>query len=193
MAVYRQGLVIPPSAKVLPPKNEKPPTAKIFRRIALPPKKYRHVLVLPLLPQKVPTLDTAKKYRQLSIPPKEYRQLSIPPKRYRQHCIPPKWCRRHWISPKRYRRYWIPPKRYRVHAGCRPKSTGFCFRVRSLFFVVSGYSGSFSVEGPLCGRVDRETPPHLPVHLPPRLPTPRSAWFSRTMSGLEGNPSATSS
>ena len=39
-----------------------------------------------------PTLDTAKKYRQLSIPSKEY-QLSIPLERYRQH----------WIPPKRYR------------------------------------------------------------------------------------------
>ena len=74
----------------------------------------------------------------------------------------------------------------------RTKSTGFSFRVRSLFFVVSGCSGSFSVE-PRCGRVDRDTPPHLPIHLPPHLPTPRSAWSSRTMSGLEGNPSATSS
>ena len=41
--------------------------------------------------------------------------------------------------------------------------------------------------------VDRDTPRHLPIHLPPHLPTPRSAWSSRTLSGLEGNPSATSS
>ena len=81
-----------------------------------------------------PTLDTAKKYRQLSIPPKEYRQLSMPLKRYHQHWIPPKRYRRHWISPKRYRRYWIPPKRYRVQAqkvprtlDTAPKTTGFSF------------------------------------------------------------------
>ena len=83
-------------------------------------------------------------------------------------------------------------KRYRVRTGYRPKSTGFSFRVRSLFFVLSGSSGSFFVE-PLCGREDRETPRHLPIHLPPYLPTLTSAWSSRTMSGLEGNPSATSS
>ena len=71
------------------------------------------------------------------------------------------------------------------------KSTGFSFCVRSLFFVLSGSSASFSVE--LCGRVDRETPPYLPTNLLPHLPTPSSAWSSRTMSGLEGNPSATSS
>ena len=31
MAVYRHLLVIPPTAKVLPPKNEKPPSAKTLR------------------------------------------------------------------------------------------------------------------------------------------------------------------
>ena len=41
--------------------------------------------------------------------------------------------------------------------------------------------------------MDRDTPPHLPIHLPPHLFTPRSAWSSRTMSGLEGNLSATCS
>ena len=87
MAVYRRMLVIWRfTAKVLPPKNENRLPPKHYRRIALPPKKYRHTLVLPLPPKQVPsTLDTAKKYRQLSIPAKEYRQLSIPPKRYRQH------------------------------------------------------------------------------------------------------------
>ena len=34
---------------------------------------------------------------------------------------------------------------------------------------------------------------NLFIHLPPHLPTPRSAWSSRAMGGLEGNPSATSS
>ena len=46
---------------------------------------------------------------------------------------------------------------------------------------------------PLCGCVDREASPHLPTHLLPHLSTPRSAWSSRTMSGLEENLSATSS
>ena len=73
MAVYRRISVIPPTAKVLPPKNEKPPTAK-----TLPPKKYRHLLVLPLPP---------KKYRQLYIPPKstnsQYRQKNTANSRYR--------------------------------------------------------------------------------------------------------------
>ena len=167
MAVYRQGLVIPPTAKVLPPKTEKPLTAK-----SLPPKKTRHTLFLLRPPKKIPpTIDTAKMYRQLSIPPTEERQLSIPPKRYRQH--------------------WIPLKGT-AYTGYRPKCTGRPFRVRFLFFVLPGSSSSFSVE-PLCVCVDRETPPHLPMHLPPHLPTPRSAWSSRTMSGLEGNRSATNS
>ena len=61
-----------------------------------------------------------------------------------------------------------------------------------LFFVLSGSSSDFLVE-PLCGCKDRETPRHLPIHLPPHLPTRRSEWSSRTMSRLEGNPSATSS
>ena len=104
--VNRHILAIQPIAKVLPSKNEKPPTAKTLRPYCITAKKYRHILVLPFPP---------KNYRQLSIPPEEYRQLSIPPKRYRRHWIPPKRCRRHWIPPKRYRRYWIQPKRYRVH------------------------------------------------------------------------------
>ena len=74
----------------------------------------------------------------------------------------------------------------------RPKSTGFSFRVHSLFFVLSGSLGSWLVE-PLCRRKERETPRHPPIHLPPHLPTPRSAWSSRTMSGLERKPSATCS
>ena len=53
----------------------------------------------------------------------------------------------------------------------------FVFVLCSLFFVLSGSSGSFSVE-PLCGRVDRETPPYLPTNLPPHLPlfTIISCW-----------------
>ena len=41
--------------------------------------------------------------------------------------------------------------------------------------------------------VGTETPPYLPRHRPPHLPTPRSALSSRSMSGLEENPIATSS
>ena len=116
MAVYRHILVIPPTAQALPPKNEKLPTAKTLPPCCITAEKISPCFGFTASAKKVPpTLDTAKKYRQLSIPPKEYRQLSIPPKRYRQHWIPPKRYRRHWISPKRYRRYWIPPKRYRVH------------------------------------------------------------------------------
>ena len=85
------------------------------------------------------------------------------------------------MPPKRYRVHWIPPNEY-----------GLSFRVRSLFFVISAFSGSFSVEL-LCGREDRETARHPPVHLPSHLPTPRSAWSSRTKSGLGGNPCGTSS
>ena len=74
----------------------------------------------------------------------------------------------------------------------------FVFVLCSLFFVLCFFfflvlQGSFSVEPLLCGRVYRETPPHLPIHLPAHLPTPRSPWYSRTTSGLEGNPSATTS
>ena len=36
--VHRYTSVIPPIAKGLPPKNEKPPTAKTYRRLALQPK-----------------------------------------------------------------------------------------------------------------------------------------------------------
>ena len=73
MAVYRHILVIPPTAKVLPPKNRLPP--KQYRRIALPPKKSRHILVYRFRQKSTAnsTVDTAKTYRQLSIPPKEYR------------------------------------------------------------------------------------------------------------------------
>ena len=105
MAVYRHILVIPPAAKVLPPKNEKTPTAKTLPPYGITAEKISPYFRFTASAKKVPpTLDTVKKY-QLSIPPKEYRQLSIPPKRYRQHRIPPKRYHRHWISPKRYHRY----------------------------------------------------------------------------------------
>ena len=56
MAVYRHILVVPPTAKVLPPKNEKPPIAKILPPYCITSEKYRHIVVLPLPP---------KKYREL--------------------------------------------------------------------------------------------------------------------------------
>ena len=111
LTIYRHILVIPPTAKVV--------TAKKTQNY-LPPKHYRRkntavFWIYRFRQNKTPTLDTAKKYRQLSIPPKECRQLSIPPIRYRQHRIPPKRHRRHWIQPELYRRYWIPPKMYGQH------------------------------------------------------------------------------
>ena len=57
--------------------------------------------------------------------------------------------------------------------GYRPKSTGCYFRVRSLLFVLSGSSGSFSVE-PLCGREDRDAP--ASAHTP--APTPAHTTLS---------------
>ena len=80
MAVYRHLLVIPPTAKVLTPKNEKPPTAKTLPLYSITAEKIPPYFGFTASAKKVPpTLDTAEKYRQLSIPPKEYRQLSIPP------------------------------------------------------------------------------------------------------------------
>ena len=59
--VNRHILVITPTAKVLPPKNEKLRTAKTYRRIALRPKKCPHTFVFSASANQVPaTLDTAK-------------------------------------------------------------------------------------------------------------------------------------
>ena len=157
MAVYRHILVIPPTAKVLPPKNEKLSTAKKLPPYCITTERIPPYFGFTASAKKVPrTLDTAKKYRQLSKPPKEYRQLSIQPKLYRQH----------WISPKRYRRHWRPPKTFPPMLDTAQKNRHF---FSCSFFVLSGSSGSFSAE-PLCGRVDTETPPHLPIHLPSLLP-----------------------
>ena len=52
MVVNHHILVIPPTAKIVTAENRK----SAYRRIALPPTKCRHILVLPLLP---------KKYRQI--------------------------------------------------------------------------------------------------------------------------------
>ena len=178
MAVYRHILVIPPTAKVLPPKNRLPP--KQYRRIALPPKKSRHILVYRFRQkstansrycQKVPpTLNTAKR-----VPPTLDTAQKVPPTLDTAQKVPPTLDIAQKIPSTLDNAEKVP---------CTldtAKSTGFSFRVRSLFFVLSGSSASFSVE-PLCGSEDRETPRHLPIH----LPTPRSAWFSRTMSGFRG-------
>ena len=83
MAVYHHILVIPPTAKVLPPKNEKQPNAKILPPYCITAEKYRHILVLPLPPkntansrhQKVPpTLNTAKR-----VPPTLDTAQKVPP------------------------------------------------------------------------------------------------------------------
>ena len=76
---------LPP--KSLPPKNEKPPTAKTLPPCCITAAKIPPCFGFTDSAKKIPpTLDTdTEKYRQFSIPPKEYRQLSIPPKRYRQH------------------------------------------------------------------------------------------------------------
>ena len=64
----------------------------------------------------------------------------------------------------------------------RPKSTGFSFRVHSLFFVLSGSSGLFSVE-PLCGREQRyapaptHTPAHTPAHTTLSVIQQNNEWF----------------
>ena len=67
MAVYHHILVIPPTAKVLPWKNEKPPTAKTVPPYCIiaaekTPPYYGFTASAKKVP---PTLDTAKKYRQL--------------------------------------------------------------------------------------------------------------------------------
>ena len=135
--------------------------------------------------QKVPpTLNTGNsRYRPKGTTKTEYRPKGTAGTSYRpKGTADAGYCPKSTAyTPERYRAHWIPPKNCRL-----------LFLVRSLFFVLSGSSGSFSVE-PLRGRLYREKPPHLPIHLPPHLPTPPSAWSSRTVSGLEGNPSATSS
>ena len=121
--------------------------------------------------QKIPPiLDTAKKYRQLSIPPKEYRQFSIPPKRYRQHWMTPKRYRQHWMPPKRYHRYWIPPKRYRLHWRSPKKVPAFffVFLFCSLFFLVLRVVLTRTSLW-TCGQKDAPVPAHTPTPTPSRL------------------------
>ena len=122
MAVYRHILVIPPNAKVLPPKNENRLPPKHYRGIALLPKntalfwfhRFRQKStansrsrqkVRPTLniAKKVPILDTAQK-----LSPTPDTAQKVPPKRHR----------RYWIPPKRYRVQWIPPKKYRLFSSC---------------------------------------------------------------------------
>ena len=98
--------------------------------------------------------------------------------------------RRIALPPKNTAIFWFYHFRQKSTANSRygQKSTAnsqYRQKIRSSFFVLSGSSGSLSVEPLLCGR-ERETPRPLPIHLPPHLPTPRSSWSSRTMSGLEG-------
>ena len=70
MAVNLHIVVIPPTAKVLPPKNERSPTAE-----SLPP----YCSIDEKIPPYLGFTASAKKYLQFLIPTKEYRQLSIPP------------------------------------------------------------------------------------------------------------------
>ena len=163
---YRHILVIPPTANVLPPKNENRPPPKHYHRIALPPKKYRHILVYRFRHK-----STANpRYRQ-EVPPKEYRQLSIPLKRY------PTLDTAQKVPPTLDIAQKVPPI-----LDTAEKVPTFVFLFVLCSIVLSGSSGSFSVDA-LFGREDREAPRHLPIHQPPDLPTPRSAWSSRTMSG----------
>ena len=100
------------TAKTLPPKN--------YPRIALPPKKYRHILVYRFRQsryrQKMKNRQPPKNYRRIALPPENYRHILLyrfrqsryrqkrenrqPPKNYRRMAIPPRLC-----PPKnRYRR-----------------------------------------------------------------------------------------
>ena len=181
-------LVILPAAKVLRPKNEKPPTAE--RKTAVLHYRLKNTAIFwfdrfrqkstnSRYRQKVsPTLNTAKR-----VPPTLDNTQKVPPTLDTAQKIPPTL----YIAPK------VPPTLVidqkvspMLDTAQKVPAFLFVFVLCSLFFLV--LSGSFSVE-PFCGRENRETLRHLPIH----LPTPRSAWSSRTMSGLEGNPSATSS
>ena len=150
MAVYHHILVIPPTAVL----HYRRQNAAMFW--------FYH-----FCQKKTPNLDTAKTYRQLSIPPKDYRQLSIPPKRYRQHWIPPKRYRRHFIPPKRYRRYWIPPETYRLH--WIPPKTYRLF-VLCLLFVLCFFWFFWFLFGRTslwtCGQRDAPAPAHTPAPTP---------------------------
>ena len=172
-------MVIPPTAEALPAKNKEPPTAKTLPSYCITTEKKPYFGFTASVKKVPPTLDTAEKYRQLSMSPKEYRQLDaaqkVPPTLDTAEKVPPTLDIAEKVPAKRYRVHRIPPKKYR--------------RLFSrLFFLLHGSSDSFSVE-PLCGREDSETPRHLPIH----LSTPLSTWSSTTMSGLEGNLSDTCS
>ena len=80
MAVYHHILVIPPTAIVVTAENRK--TA--YRRIALPPTKCRHVLVLPLLPKK----NTKSRYRE-NVPPTLNTAKRLPPTLDTAQKVPP--------------------------------------------------------------------------------------------------------
>ena len=72
------GLQLPP--KSLPPRNEKPPTAKKYRRIALPPNKYRYSLVCRLRQSRF------RQKRENRQPLIYFQCMEIPPRM----CPPPK-------------------------------------------------------------------------------------------------------
>ena len=121
-AVYRHILVIPLTAKVLLPKNGKPPTAKTIPPCCITAKKNTAIFWFYRVCQKStanssyrqkvpPTLNTAKRVS----PTLDTADIGYSPK---------------GTADTGYRRKGI------AHTGYRPKSTGFFFRVRSLFFLV---------------------------------------------------------
>ena len=170
MAGYRHILVIPPTAKVLPPKNEKPPTAKNIAAVLHYRRKNTAIFCFFRFRQK----STANsQYRQKSTANSQYRQKSTTNSRYG-----PKGTANTGYRPKRtadtgYRPKGTADTGYRrkgtAYTGYRPKSTGFSFGVRSLFFVLFGSSGSFSVE-PLCGLRTERRPGTCPYTCPHTCP-----------------------
>ena len=156
MAVYRHILVILPTARVVTAEKRKTAYRQNIAAVLLYRRKNIAIFGFYRFRQKIPpTLDTAKKYRQLSIPPKEYRQLSIPPKRYRRRWIPPKRYHRYLIPPKRYRVHWIPPKKYRLFFS-------LSFFVLCSFWFFGFLFGRTSLW--TCGQRDAPTPAHTPAH-----------------------------
>ena len=123
MAVYRHLLVIPPTAKVLTPKNEKPPTAKTLPLYSITAEKIPPYFGFTASAKKVPpTLDTAKKNRQKSTDNSRYRSKGTAntgcrPKGTTDTGYRPKGTadtgyrpKGKAYTPKRYRAHWIPPK-----------------------------------------------------------------------------------
>ena len=160
MAVYRHILVIPLTAKVLLPKNGKPPTAKTIPPCCITAKKNTAIFWFYRVCQKStanssyrqkvpPTLNTAKRVS----PTLDTADIGYSPK---------------GTADTGYRRKGTA---YTLDTAQKVPAFLFVFVLGS---VLSGSSGSFSVE-PLCGREDRETGA-CPYTCP---------WSSRTMSGLD--------